>query len=272
MNIKQRQEKIIAIKNSIIEELSHDPGINIEQARTGRNGTRLFVNIPKKGVSSLEIIVDSNLVASMGIAVDGRDGGESSQLIKSIMKQGGYNLIKDQTNPRYSYTLESFLNTYSFLKSHLELEDVECTRISKKLFDYTYSPMKIVQRYQFAISNEDQIMLDLCRNLLDADRYDDDIRLNKPASERSYREHVVPCVMIHNQIIELFLKNENIDLKEIEDLIKQNLRIAYITPEEAHKLDYEYNLRTTMPAGWCWGDDILSRLNHANISIQNSNH
>jgi hypothetical protein len=125
--------------------------------------------------------------------------------------------------------------------------------------------MKIVGRYKYAIQNKDQPMLDLCRQLLDADKFDDAISINKKTDNRTYREHLVPCIMLHNKIIQKIIdKNDD---KHIAELIATYLKIAYITTADQKTLDYELNLRTTMPDDWTWGDDVNTRLTFANIEI-----
>lgn len=60
---------------------------------------------------------------------------------------------------------------------------------------------------------------------------------------------------------------ENTDHQEIAAFISKHLKIAYISPDDASRLDFELGLRTSMPDGWQWGDDILARLKEGNISL-----
>jgi hypothetical protein len=265
---EERQKIILKLKKDIEDRLNSGQNVEVDDKKSGRDGTRLYVNIAKKGVKSVEVIIDQFGKLHLGVAVKGNDGGESSALIKSIMKNEGYKITKDQTNPRYEYSLDAFLNVYEFLKNHQGLEDVENGRISTKLFAYRYEPLKIVQRYKFAIDNKDQVMLDLCRSLLDADKFDDAISVNFIFGENTYREHLVPCVMIHNHVIELLNGKNNANLQDVANVVERNLKIGYIHPDDAHKLDYELNLRTKMPENWNFGDDIFSRFIYAGIELE----
>lgn len=259
-----RLEEQQAIIKKTAEEILNQINImpNIERAKTGRNGKRLYLNIAKKGVNSIEVIIYENMRLVLGIACKDLD---VSLKIRSILKQErGYEPIREQKNLRYEYSLDIFLDLYDLIKSNGELEDVASSRKSTKLFDYEFSPEKIVNRYIFAVNNQDQILLDLCRSLLDADRFDGEIKLNDPTEARTYREHVVPCVLIHNKVIELVGSDKKDDAIEI---VKHHLKIAYITPDEARYMDYEKGFITSMPDGWIWGGDILARLKSCNIEI-----
>jgi hypothetical protein len=132
--------------------------------------------------------------------------------------------------------------------------------------------LKIAKTYKFAIEIEHQNLLDTVRVLLEADKIDDLIvkgcSINH-REENSYREHVVPCVMIHNEVIRTFL-NEGLGdevVEKVASLIEKNLVIIKITDEERVMLDVTLGLRTTMPTGWTFGDDIYARLAEGNIEI-----
>lgn len=128
---------------------------------------------------------------------------------------------------------------------------------------------KIAKRYRNAIENEDQDMLDVARDLLSADKRDDLITIGRSVNhteENSYREHAVPCIMIHNKAIEMTLNERSIT--EIAQMIKTNLAIVLISNEEQKLLDEALGWKTTMPEGWDFGQDPLARLNRANIKLR----
>jgi len=124
-----------------------------------------------------------------------------------------------------------------------------------------YSPKAIAKRYFFAVENKDQDLLDLSRQLLSADKYDRDISLNDKTEDNDYREHIVPCIMIHNQAVKMV--QEGCNLSEVSAMIAQNLLIVHIPTSEAARLDEVY--QTTMPEGWEFGDDVFARLNTMDI-------
>ena len=56
--------------------------------------------------------------------------------------------------------------------------------------------------------------------------------------------------------------------KEVAVLLGRFLRIAYITPDEARRLDHELNLKTTMPDGWNFETgSVMARLEAADIKL-----
>ena len=84
----------------------------------------------------------------------------------------------------------------------------------------------------------------------------------------AYREHIVPCDLIISQAVAMIKAGSTDD--EVALMIFKNLFIVIITPEEAAHLDYVLGLKTTMPAGWNFGDDIFARLVLAGIAVVNA--
>lgn len=134
---------------------------------------------------------------------------------------------------------------------------------------------KIARTYQFAIRLEHQNLLDTSRILLEADKLDHLITVGKSANapeDRPYREHIVPCVMIHNEVIRLLLdagvREREVPeevIHQIATFIKNNLAIVLICKEEQEKLDITLGLRTSMPKNWKFGDSIFARLEAAEL-------
>lgn len=269
-SIEERQKLLTSIANSIEEILGKV--VSIDRGKE-RNGTLLRINIKKNGVKGLEVIVDKNGAATMVVALNSQKDktDETKELIISIMEQSGFTLIENKKNPRFEYSLTAFLEAFEILSNHNDLQDTESRRLSKRLFKYVYSPEKIVARYIFAIKEEDQSMLDLCRDLLSADKFSSEITMPTMIrkDDRTYREHLIPCVFLHNKIIEMVLAEE--ESQVIAALVGQHLKIAYIKPADAYRLDYELKLRTVMPNGWEWGtpsSSIWARLDSAKIPYE----
>ena len=134
---------------------------------------------------------------------------------------------------------------------------------------------KIARTYQFAIRLEHQNLLDTSRMLLEADKLDHLITVGKSANapeDRPYREHIVPCVMIHNEVIRMLLdagvREREVPeevIHQVATLIKNNLAIVLISREEQEKLDITLGLRTSMPKDWKFGDSIFARLEIAEL-------
>jgi hypothetical protein len=128
---------------------------------------------------------------------------------------------------------------------------------------------KIAKRFKFFIDSEDGFGLENIRALLEGDSIDHLITIGESVSrtkENSYREHIVPCVMIYNKAVEMTLAKSSIT--EIAQMIKNNLGIVLITNQEADYLDHDLDLQTTMPEGWEFGNDVFARLKVANIQLK----
>lgn len=95
---------------------------------------------------------------------------------------------------------------------------------------------------------------------------------SKAALEHSaskYKEHIVPMVYLQDAIWALVEQGEKSDA-QLAQLLKNHLGVAYITKEEAHKLDHELSLKTNMPKEWLLGtSDPLDRLKAAGILLLN---
>lgn len=103
------------------------------------------------------------------------------------------------------------------------------------------------------------------------------------AGKRPYREHAVPCDFIIKKAIEMIKSSRSnnnnsvtdptklIDtslIGEVAKMIKRNLVIVLISPEERKEVDKDY--QTTMPEGDSWDPqtgDVLSRLKSKGIRI-----
>lgn len=84
--------------------------------------------------------------------------------------------------------------------------------------------------------------------------------------KNAYREHIVPCTLIEREAIRML--NEGQSVEAVAQMIKSNLFILKISDEEAYTLDNILGLRTTMPEGWNFGQDVYSRITFAGIQIE----
>ena len=53
------------------------------------------------------------------------------------------------------------------------------------------------------------------------------------------------------------------DIEEVAQMLKENLKIAWIDPKDAEYIDRVKKWRTTMPDGWKWGENIYERLDQS---------
>ena len=128
---------------------------------------------------------------------------------------------------------------------------------------------KIANRFRYFIDNEDGFGLENARALLEGDSIDHLITIGesvKRTKENTYREHIVPCIMIFNQAVTMTM--EKCSVAEVAQMIKVNLAIVLITNEEAELLDNELDMQTSMPEGWKFGDSVFARLDTAGITLK----
>jgi hypothetical protein len=128
---------------------------------------------------------------------------------------------------------------------------------------------KIAKRFRYFIDNEDGFGLENARALLEGDSIDHLITIGesvKRTKENSYREHIVPCIMVFNQAVTMTMEKRSIT--EVAQMIKNNLAIVLITNEEAELLDNELDMQTSMPENWNFGDSVFARLVTAQIQLK----
>ena len=128
---------------------------------------------------------------------------------------------------------------------------------------------KIAKRFKYFIDSEDGFGLENTRALLEGDSIDHLITIGESVNrtkENTYREHIVPCILIYNQAVTMTMEKRSVT--EIAQMIKNNLAIVLITNEEADKLDNELDMQTSMPEGWQFGDDVFARLKVAGIKLK----
>jgi hypothetical protein len=128
---------------------------------------------------------------------------------------------------------------------------------------------KIAKRFKYFIDSEDGFGLENTRALLEGDSIDHLITIGesvKRTKENTYREHIVPCILIYNQAVTMTMEKRSVT--EVAQMIKNNLAIVLITTEEAELLDNELDMQTSMPEDWKFGDDVFARLNVAQIQLK----
>ena len=87
---------------------------------------------------------------------------------------------------------------------------------------------KIANRFRYFIDSEDGFGLENARSLLEGDSIDHLITIGestKRTKENTYREHIVPCIMIYNQAVTMTMEKHSVT--EIAQMIKNNLAIVF---------------------------------------------
>jgi hypothetical protein len=128
---------------------------------------------------------------------------------------------------------------------------------------------KIAKRFKYFLEAEDGFGLENTRSLLEGDSIDHLITIGesvKRTKENTYREHIVPCIMIYNEAMTMTMEKRSVT--EIAQMIKNNFAIVLITNEEAELLDNELDMQTSMPENWKFGDNVFARLVTAQIQLK----
>ncbi|WP_147431313.1 hypothetical protein [Azonexus fungiphilus] len=82
----------------------------------------------------------------------------------------------------------------------------------------------------------------------------------------THPEHVVPCAFMINECKRLI--KEGVSDELIASLLEKHWKVALISKEEQHRLDFELGWKSTMPSGWRFEDgDTFARLKLANIDL-----
>lgn len=205
---------------------------------------------------------------------------EEIEMIKQAFLNEGY-LLSDKHKSENCVNI-LFVSGKDVLQEFLHLVDLvesieaiivkergQAIKVFTKEVDDENKFEKIAKRYFNAVANKDQELLDIARNLLSSDSIDKFIVRGESVNytlEKAYREHIVPCILIHNEAIRMVLDGSKI--AEVAQMIAANLAIVRISEDEARYLDVDLGLRTCMPEGWKMGDDVFARLKTAGITLK----
>lgn len=76
----------------------------------------------------------------------------------------------------------------------------------------------------------------------------------------------MPCTFLRDLAFKMYWDGKS--EKHIAEMLRRLLCIAYITPAEAHLLDNELGLKTTIPDGWNFeSGSVKARLEEAGIQL-----
>ena len=206
------------------------------------------------------------------------DMEEELKLLREEMTEKGYNITKINSscfNVAYEPGIDIMSRFWDIVALVEDIDGIvgRTVGIARKVFTREEADdaifEKVAKRYRFAIENQDQDLLDMARTLLSGDAIDHIITRGQSQArtdEDTYREHIVPCIMIHNRAIDMTIEGKSI--ADVAQMVASNLGIVLITNAEAELLDNTMGWRTTMPAGWEWGNDPMARLVGANIALK----
>lgn len=173
-------------------------------------------------------------------------------------------------------TVEDFIKLVDLmLNLPFEIEKKVGGRKKKVEFMKSDYFMNVANLIRFSVENKFPMPLD--RGDLGFDDVDDIVRLgysenaasvlSKGENKGLIREHIVPCIMIIDEAIQMVEDGKT--SPEIAGMIKSNLAIVVITEEEAYTINSDLGYLTTMPDNWEFGDDIFARLHDGKITLIN---
>ena len=260
------------------EEFASQCKVRGYRAKAQSDRPELFSIITKNGVK-----VEINANTSSYVAGYNLDEEERLALKTELSRLQDLGVF-ELKNPNYKLSFAKYAGMEKFWEWVSVIENIDSIvraikGVATKVFTREQATERIFEKiartYQFAIRLEHQNLLDTSRVLLEADKLDDLITVGRSANapeDRPYREHVVPCVLIHNEVIRILLEagvreqevSEDV-IHQIANLIKNNLAIVHISREEQELIDITLGLRTSMPKNWKFGDSIFARLEAAEL-------
>jgi hypothetical protein len=199
---------------------------------------------------------------------------EDLSKLRDMLEETGYTIL----NPNNSKAIFiEYTNLDDFIELAKMIEDLDIEAKNKSMSIQVCSKAvaqegifeKIAETYFFAVKGNHQTLLNNHRVMLCADDIDNIITRGdsaKRTEDNTYREHVVPCIMIHNEAIRMVLNGCSV--AEVAQMVASNLAIVRIANEEAELLDSNLKLKVTMPQGWKFGDDVFARLVVAGIKLK----
>lgn len=81
-----------------------------------------------------------------------------------------------------------------------------------------------------------------------------------------HKEHLVPCALLRDLAFKMFWEGKS--EKDVAEMLRRLLCIAYVTTAEARLLDHGLGFKTTMPPGWDFETgSVMARLEAAGIEL-----
>ena len=186
---------------------------------------------------------------------------EERELMRTELEKKGRVCMPNRALLQMPYVnLEDY---FLFIQQLEEIDAIVRATRATQYFKREYNPLRIANRYFFAVENKDQDLINMSRALLSSDGYDDAIAINKPSETRTYREHIVPCIKIHTEVMKRVMSGSYTPI-DIAEFIENNLKISYISEEDRKRIDFYHGWLTDMPKHWNWGDSITARLDQSN--------
>jgi hypothetical protein len=243
----------------------------VDQRREPGSGNIYYVKT-RNGVK-VEIKAKRNIniyVAGQGLS------SQKLDLLKTELKSQGMVLIKENAKHLLIELQDDILNGFLTLVNNIEDIDGIVQRQAYARLGVEYKTDEtyifIAETLQNAIKRGQPWAIS--RGFGGFDNMDNKItvgysikgRQQELNGKNAYREHIVPCDLIMRKGIEMIKAGNTIE--QVATMFANNNFILKISDDEAYKLDIELGLRTIMPEGWDFGQDVYSRINFAEIQLE----
>lgn len=260
------------IEFELFENFCTQHGYKAIDQRKEKGAGNIFYVKTRNGVK-VEIKAKRNLntyVAGQGL------NSVKLDLLKTELKSQGMVIIKENAKHLLIELQNDILNGFLTLINNIEDIDGIVQRQAYARLGVEYKPdetyMFIAETLYNAIKRGQPWAIS--RGFSGFDNMDNKITIGYSIKGRqqelngknAYREHIVPCDLIMRKGIEMFKVNATIE--EVANMFANNNFILKISDDEAYKLDVELGLRTTMPEGWDFGQDVYARIKFANIQLE----
>lgn len=149
--------------------------------------------------------------------------------------------------------VESFRNIENIIKLCPELIQESSERSCINKTDFFFGIAKV---FKAAYDSGHTALID--RKAFDM--VDDLISVNSPF-ENCRREHIVPCKVLLDEVLNIYANNGSII--KVKEMLEENLKLLHITKHQQRILDTKY--KQTMPNGWSFGDSPYARLDKLEI-------
>lgn len=236
-------------------------GFDIELKTDRGYGKRAYISIGKKGFGLEFIVKGSNVY--IGLKVFKEVSDELRAQVVYFIETKGY-VLRDVNQKNVRIETDNHVNDIQNLAELLSsLDYLEDTTGSswKRTADLHTRLSNIVSIIELATSTGDTTLLQ--RGMVDD--VTPQVSVNLKTDVRNYGEHLVPIDFMFQYSVSMFKKGAV--HAEVLDFWKRNLKVAYITKDQAYKLDVELKLKTCMTEGWQDGDSAFARVEFADIEI-----
>jgi hypothetical protein len=187
-----------------------------------------------------------------------------TNLIELIESKGYMVFVAQKTTARWKST-DLIADIKAIHKIVEETEFVPNGGSSWRRTNYNLRLNTVARQMQINAENNDTTAFS--RDIIDT--LNTRVSVNTYTSTLSHGEHAVPVDFLYKASIDMF--NAGKTVEDVVDFLERNLKVVYIRPKDATRLDGELKLKTGMPAGWVDGNSPFARLDVASITVENPN-